>query len=277
MKVSQSLHREYGDISVCNLEVYYKYFEQRRKPPSDAMQLGLAFESIVLGVARGGEDFSDDYPKTKRREFKNGKIKEARPNAASKRMLDAAPRARKVVQVNFPVWFEIQPEWDAGILDGHPDLIADFLDIKEGKYYPKVIVDLKYITSKTKSQTSFSYFDWSDIMSNDLRQSLQYVAMHFINTGEIIPFVYAAFSGHGNWRIIHKIIWNVEEIKLHIETVKDVRDLIIEKGFNRTVSVNACTDCYLNEKYCDKKRREVKLVSEITGSKEAGTIPEKEQ
>jgi hypothetical protein len=255
MKVSQSLLREFEDTSVCNLVVYYKYIQGIQKPSSDAMKLGLAFESIVLGVARGGEDCSEDYPKTKRREFKNGKIKEAAPNAASKRMLDAAPRAKAVMKEVFPEWFEIQPEWGTEFLDGHPDLIADFLDVKDGKYYPKVIVDLKYITSKELSQTSWSYFDWSNVMSNDLRQSKQYVAMHFEKTGEIIPFVYAAFSGAGSWRIIHKIIWSVKEIEEHIQNVLEARQKMIDEGFRRTLSVKACEDCYLHEKYCNGAKR----------------------
>ena len=67
----------------------------------------------------------------------------------------------------FPEWYKVQAEWSVGFMEGHPDLLSDFLDEREGKWHEYVIVDLKYVTAKTVDQTVFSYFDWSDPHNND--------------------------------------------------------------------------------------------------------------
>jgi hypothetical protein len=253
MKVSQSLLRDYTGDEKCGLVCYYTHIKNWRKPPSNAMKLGLAFESIVLGCARGEEDYSNDYPKTKKRVLKSGVVREARPNADSQRMLDAAPRAKTIMQMLFQDWYQVQASWETDNMTGHPDLLSDFIDERTGDWYPFVIVDLKYVTAKTPDQSKFSYFNWSDIMSNDLRQSLQYVSMHYQKTGNVVPFVYAAFSGHG-WRIVKMLDWTLEDVKNYISEVDENIAIIKENGFQKTVPDAQCEECWFKNR-CDRKTK----------------------
>lgn len=130
IKISQSLMKDYFRINndanpMCRLKFHKKYFEGQQEEPSESMMKGLAFETMLIGKARGGKEYELRTPKTNELSAEHFRLKELAEH----------------VKEMFPIIglkpIKVQPEYEWKDLINHPDLWANV----QGEY---ALVDVKY-------------------------------------------------------------------------------------------------------------------------------------
>lgn len=234
-QISQSLFNDYQ--TRCKQFTKLRYIDKIQTKPSDAMALGLSFESMVLGAARGG-DMSGIYPKTKKGE----------PTADTWKMFAMVEPARFALAKHFPNITGVQEHWETSdkIWKGSPDFLSDYIN-EDGEYFENVIGDLKLVTSKDVEQTQYSYFNWLDPRDNNLIQPLMYTwlgARPEINYNPSL-FVYFVVSIYGWMDIVEVEVDKTRVEQFETGFLNAMREKLVTEKWQpqQNITIHDCAQC----------------------------------
>ena len=165
---------------ICRQLFYEKYIKGMPFEPKDSMKLGLAFESKLLGVSRGGITY--ELPK-----LKNGVISKPEQDLDSLVVKAKDLFTRLKMEI-----VSVQPEWMVDNLIAHPDCVA------KSVLADKAIIDVKY--SGYASTDRFS--PWYDLEKVDKLQAIHYIYVNYLLTGDYLPFYYFIFFKDGGVKLL---------------------------------------------------------------------------
>jgi hypothetical protein len=230
-KISQSLLKDMlGDY--CEYYLKLKYIDGIETEPTIAMMGGLAFESKLIGSARGGVF---EYPK-----LKNGNI------------------SKKEKDIDKVVIFaeKVLKEMNIKIGDVQVEMVKDnrigHIDAESSINSKLFLLDVKY--------TGLSYaqyqkeLQWSSLSSSLIIQAKQYQSLY----SKPLTFVFAVFS-EKLWTRFFEVTFVKEDIEDHINLCDLKLNEFNNLKFTPAEDANKCAVCRLNnicEKICYKPKIE---------------------
>lgn len=229
-KISQSLIKDMTG-EYCEYYLKLKYIDGIQTEPTTAMMAGLAFESKLLGSARGGVF---EYPK-----LKNGGI-----SAAEKDIDEVVQFARDIFDENKIEVLDVQVFQENDNALGTIDAIIKL----NGKL---MIMDVKF-TGLTYDQFERE-LTYSQLLTNYALQSRQYQSLHQVK----LPFLFAVFSKHG-WCRMFGFHYNEEEIIDHKHLIKAKELEFNSLTFKPATDANMCFKCNLKD-ICTKRSNRINI------------------
>jgi len=224
--ISQSLIKDYLNEWNCKLRMYKEFWLKEPTRSSLSMQLGLLFETLLIGESRGGSFNGDLIPKLKSGAM--GKPEQDVRNLAESSKITMHNMGIKLV--------DVQPEWKTDSCIGHPDLVAEY----EGK---KILIDIKFTQTKEDDNCRWNPYAWGgDISQKDYTQAIHYVYMAKQIMGEDLPFYYLIF-GKSGWVKFLQIEITDETLKQHSNIVVNLWEDLDEFVGYPTDNPKLCHSC----------------------------------
>ncbi len=230
--ISQSLLKDLQG-EYCEYYIKLKYIDDVQTEPTAAMKGGLAFESKLLGSARGGVY---EYPK-----LKNGGV-----SKAEKDIDEVVLFAKKVFK-------EMNIEIDAVQVEKQLNNRIGHIDAESTVNKRKFILDVKF--------TGLSYaqfqkeLQWSNLAAGYQTQAKQYQSLY----DEPMAFVFAVFSSK-MWTRFFEVPYDGESIIEHKNLCTYKLSEFNNLSFKPSGDANKCAVCPLNnicEKVCYRPKLEL--------------------
>jgi len=234
MKISQSFIKSYRNAK-CKYEVKQKYINgvslSFNPDNITARDKGVLFETLLIG--NNAKGVSLEFPKKK----------DGTPYAEELAIIDLSQFAKEQLKLNNIKFEQLDVEVKYKDLRGRFDGIGAIGN-------ERAIIDVKWTGGNPGS--SFGEYQWADSSRFDYTQAKHYTAIHYLVTGELLPFYLLVFGSYGgNWFKIFKIDVSLDAIQQHLIEVKELKEQLKKEVWKSTQDAGVCNRCELKH-LCDK-------------------------